>query len=103
VFVPVLLPFNFHWYTGAVPPFEGLAVNVTMLPAHAEVAGTLMVTDGVTAAGVAIVITLDVAVDVVTQTALDVTTQLTWSPSAKVIVEKKALLNPAFTPFTFHW
>jgi hypothetical protein len=28
VFVPTFEPFSFHWYTGLVPPFEGVAVKV---------------------------------------------------------------------------
>jgi hypothetical protein len=27
--VPALTPFTFHWYAGVVPPFIGVAVNVT--------------------------------------------------------------------------
>jgi hypothetical protein len=33
-FVPTFVPFTFHWYEGAVPPFVGVAVNVTDVPAQ---------------------------------------------------------------------
>ena len=29
---PTLVPFNFHWYEGAVPPLVGVAVKVTLDP-----------------------------------------------------------------------
>lgn len=32
--VPTFKPFIFHWYEGEVPPFEGVAVNVTGVPLH---------------------------------------------------------------------
>jgi hypothetical protein len=28
-FVPAFIPLTFHWYEGIVPPFVGVAVNVT--------------------------------------------------------------------------
>ena len=37
-FVPALVPFTFHWYEGVVPPFVGVAVNVTDVPAQIVVA-----------------------------------------------------------------
>ena len=30
----VFVPFIFHWYNGEVPPWVGVAVNVTEFPAH---------------------------------------------------------------------
>ena len=30
--VPTFAPFTFHWYAGVVPPFTGVAVNVTSDP-----------------------------------------------------------------------
>ena len=38
LFVPTLVPFTFHWYTGAEPPLVGVAVNVTLVPAQIVVA-----------------------------------------------------------------
>ena len=32
LFVPALVPFTFHWYTGIAPPFMAVAVNVTVDP-----------------------------------------------------------------------
>ena len=32
--VPTFEPFNFHWYVGVVPPFVGVAVKVTEVPAQ---------------------------------------------------------------------
>ena len=34
LFVPTSDPFTFHWYTGVVPPFTGVAVKVTEVPAQ---------------------------------------------------------------------
>ena len=31
---PETTPLTFHWYAGVVPPFEGVAVNCTMLAMH---------------------------------------------------------------------
>jgi hypothetical protein len=31
---PAFTPFTFHWYVGEVPPLVGVAVNVTLVPAH---------------------------------------------------------------------
>ena len=28
------MPFTFHWYTGEVPPFTSVAINVTVVPAQ---------------------------------------------------------------------
>ena len=38
LFVPALAPFTNHWYCGAFPPLVGVAVNVTLVPAHIVVA-----------------------------------------------------------------
>ena len=32
LFVPTFAPFTCHWYDGVVPPFVGVAVNVTDVP-----------------------------------------------------------------------
>jgi hypothetical protein len=36
--VPTFVPFTFHWYAGVVPPFVGVAVNVTEVPEQMIVA-----------------------------------------------------------------
>ena len=52
--VPVFTPFTFHWYVGEAPPLVGVAVKVTLVPAHIvvipETAAGLdtILTDGVT-------------------------------------------------------
>jgi hypothetical protein len=46
--VPTLLLFIFHWYEGELPPFVGVAVKVTVVPAHILLPGlTPIVTVGV--------------------------------------------------------
>jgi hypothetical protein len=50
LFVPTLLPFNFHWYVGETPPNWGVAVKVTELPVQIVVAVVATDTDGVTVA-----------------------------------------------------
>ena len=41
LFVPTFDPFNCHWYDGFVPPFVGVAVNVTEVPAQIELSTSL--------------------------------------------------------------
>ena len=86
---------------GAVPPFVGVAVNVTLVPAQIEVDEALMETDGVTAF-VETVMTLLVAFAVEVQLALDVMITLTWSPLASVLEVNVAAFEPAFTPLICH-
>ena len=86
---------------GAVPPFVGLAVNVTLVPAQIEVDEALMETDGVTAFAET-VMTLLVAFAVEMQLALDVMITLTWSPLASVLDVNVAAFVPAFTPLICH-
>ena len=38
-FVPVFTPFTFHWYTGELPPFTGVAVKLTGVPGQTAPAG----------------------------------------------------------------
>ena len=45
--IPTLLPFFFHWYVGAEPPLEILAVNLTLVPLQMEVASALILMVGV--------------------------------------------------------
>ena len=74
--MPILAPFSFHWKVGDVPPFVGIAVNVTLVPAHTVVAGLaeipiVAVTFGLTV----IVILFDVAGLPITHVALLVISQ----------------------------
>ena len=84
-----------------VPPFVGVAVNVTLLPEQIEVDDALIATDGVTELEV-IVIVLLVAVAGEAQAALDVMITVTWSLLLRVLLVKFGELVPAFTPFTCH-
>lgn len=66
-----------------LPPFPGVAVNVTEVPAHIVLPGFAdILTDGVTLVLTAIVILLLEAVAGLAQDALLVITQLTTSPLA---------------------
>jgi hypothetical protein len=47
-FTPALLLFTFHWYTGLLPPLTGVAVKVTLPPAHIVVVLAVIDTEGVT-------------------------------------------------------
>jgi hypothetical protein len=80
--VPTFPPFTFHWYAG-VPPFTGVGVNVTDVPAQIVVAEALIVTDGVTVVFTVIVTLLDVAVVGEAQAAVEVITQVITLPFAK--------------------
>jgi hypothetical protein len=84
-----------------VPPFVGVAVNVTLLPVQMEVELAAMETAGATEL-VVMVMALEVAVEVVVQLAFDVMITVTWSPLANALVVKVGELVPAFTPLTCH-
>jgi len=86
---------------GAIPPFVGVAVNVTLLLVQIEVELAEIETAGVTELAV-IVIMFEVAVEVVMQLAFDVTVTDTWSPLAREVVTKLDELVPAFTPLMCH-
>ena len=64
--VPTLLPFNFHWYAGVVPPLVGVAVNVTLEPEQIALSASfdIIVTDGVTEFDTAVVMLFPFAVGV---------------------------------------
>lgn len=42
------MPFLFHWYVGALPPFKGVALKLTVVPSHNDNADALMLTEGTT-------------------------------------------------------
>ena len=77
--MPTFTPFTFHWYTGEVPPFTGVAVYVTEVPAQTgfwdAVTETLTDSIGFTV----IVIGLDVAGLPVGQVTFEVRTQVITS------------------------
>ena len=80
----------------------GVAVNDTDAPGHTEVVFVAMVTEGVTAELIVIVMALDVAVVGDAQLAVEVMTHVTTAPVVSVVVVNVALLVPALVPFTFH-
>ena len=40
--MPAFIPFTFHWYTGADPPLEGVAVKDTTVPSQTGFADAVM-------------------------------------------------------------
>ena len=71
-----------------MPPFVGVAVNVTFVPVQIVLPGfALMVTDGVTVAVTVIVIPLEVAVVGLAQASDEVMTTVTTSPFASALFE----------------
>jgi hypothetical protein len=85
-----------------LPPFVGVAINVTLAPEQIEVELAAMVTEGVTTALTVIVTWLLVTVAGVAQAALLVITTVTISLFTRAVVVKALLFVPVFTPFTFH-
>ena len=98
--VPEFTPFTFHWYVGA-PPFTGVGVNVTEVPAQIVVAVSAILTVVVTVGLTIIVTEFEVAVGAERQVAVEVITQVTIFPFARVVLVNVAPV-PEFTPFTFH-
>lgn len=83
---------------------DGVAVNVTLVPAQIVVPGLAAIeTEGVTAAFTTIVNVLEVAVAGEAQFALEVITQLTVFPFARAAFVYVALFVPTLAPFSFHW
>jgi hypothetical protein len=86
-----------------VPPFVGVAVNVTDAPAQIVVALAAIDTEGTRTAFTVIVIELDVAVTGETQVAFEVRITVTTSPLANVVLVNVVAFVPTFPPFTCHW
>jgi len=71
-----------------VPPFTGIAVNVTLVPAQIVVPGlAAMLTDGTIVDPTIIVIPGDVAVAGLTQASEEVITTVTTSPLVNALFE----------------
>ena len=71
-----------------MPPFVGVAVNVTLVPVQIVLPGsTLMITDGATVDVTVIVIPDDVAVVGLAQASDDVIRTVTISPFANALFE----------------
>jgi RNase P/RNase MRP subunit p29 len=102
VFIPALAPFTFHWYVGVVPPFIGVAVNVTNDPGQKGFDDATMVTP----AGKLLLTVINSVLLVIGlfigQEIDDVNVQLTRSPFRGLYV-KVELFVPEFTPLIFHW
>jgi hypothetical protein len=78
-FVPTIALFLYHWYEGVVPPFVGVAVKVTEVPAHTGFALAAIETLAGRELFTVIVMMLLVAGLPVTHVALDVITTFTAS------------------------
>jgi len=92
----------YHWYAGVVPPFVGVAVKLTAVPAQTFVDEATTATAGTTEDDTLIVIALDVTVDMVLHVADEVTSQVTTSLLAKVVDVNVDEFVPTFDPFRFH-
>lgn len=102
LFDPVFTPLSFHWYDG-VPPFAGVAVKFTDVPAHIGFAEVAMVTEGVTTGFTVMVMVFEVAVGVVGQATDDVITHEIVLPFVSAALVYVALLVPVLVPLSFHW
>ena len=86
-----------------MPPFVGVAVNVTLVPAQIVLPGlAAMVTDGVTVDPTIIVIPVDVAVVGFAQPIEEVITTVTTSPLVNALFEYVLLFVPTLFQFNFH-
>ena len=81
--VPTLTPFSFHWYEGVVPPFTGVAVKVTLVPAQIGFAEATMLTLAGKTGFTVMIMIFEVAGLPLTQVAFEVITQETVFPLAK--------------------
>ena len=87
-----------------MPPFDGVAVKVTLVPVQIVLPGfATILTDGATVDVTVIVIPVEVAVVGLAQASDDVITTVTTSPFANALFEYVVLLMPTLFPFNFHW
>jgi hypothetical protein len=88
-----------------VPPFEGVAVNVTLVPLQIAPAGlATILTLAAPPAFTVMVIALDVAGDPVPHVTVLVSTQVIISPFARVEDVYVDVVAPViFAAFFFHW
>ena len=86
-----------------MPPFVGVAVNVTDVPVQIVLPGfAAILTDGVTVAVTTMLIAFDVAVVGLAHANDDVITQVTASAFTKAAFVYVLLLVPTLFPFNFH-
>jgi hypothetical protein len=95
-------PFTFHWYKGFTPPFAGVAVKVTRVPAHIVLAEAEILTLTGNIGLTVMEIPALVAGLPDEQVSLELSVTVIISLLARALVVKVALLDPVFTPFTFH-
>lgn len=90
-FNPTVVPFNFHWYDGFVPPLVGVAVKVTEVPWQMSLSGSLetMVTlTGLLALTVVVISLLVAGLPVGQGKMFEVRTTFTRSPFLRLEVVK---------------
>jgi hypothetical protein len=85
-----------------VPPFVGVAVNVTDVPEQIVVLDAEIETDGFKLLTTLIVRLLDVAVELLEQFAFEVSTQVITSPETRPVAMYVDKLSPTLVPFFFH-
>ena len=87
-----------------MPPFIGVAVNVTLAPEQIVLPGfAAILTDGVNVDPTFIVIAGAVAVVGLAQPSDEVITTVTTSPLTNALFEYMLLFVPTLFPFRFHW
>ncbi len=87
---------------GVLPPFVGVAIKVTEVPAQMVVADAVIPTAGVRVAITDIVMVLEFAIVGKAQVAFDVRTTCTTSALLKVDVVYVGEFVPTFIALTFH-
>jgi hypothetical protein len=101
-FVPTLLPFIFHWYTGLLPPFVTTELKLTKLFWHIVEDAVPIEIEGVLIELTVITRVFELAVLGFAQLLAELKIHFTESPLFKSDVLNVAELPPAFNPFTFH-
>ena len=74
------IPFTFHRYDGVVPPFVGVAVKITGLPAHTGFKEGVIFTETGNTGLTIMIILFEVSGLLEAQVSTDVRIQETWSP-----------------------
>ena len=86
-----------------MPPFVGVAVNVTFVPVQIVLPGLAeILTNGTTVDITIIVIPVDVTVVGLAQLAVEVITTVTTSPLISEAFGYVLLFEPTLLPFNFH-
>ncbi|MBK8883294.1 MAG: hypothetical protein IPN67_13185 [Bacteroidales bacterium] len=95
----------YHWYVGAAPPFVGVAVNVTEVPAQIAPAGLAAILTLAGTLGLTVIVMLfDAAGEPLTQGALDVICTLMSSPFARAAEIYVADVAPGIRAAPlYHW